>query len=276
MKDLTGRHALVTGAASGIGEATAHELALRGARVSLVDIDATKVARVAAAIRARGGDAGHYVVDVASNEQVDDLATRAVHDRGPVEVLVNNAGVAVVAPFTKTRAEDWEWMSGVNVWGPLRLTRALLPDMLARGRGHVVVVASLAGLVGAPGMVAYSTTKFAMVGFAEALRLELGGTGVGVTTVCPGYVRTNLHQATRYDNPGFKAFLDAPPSWYGITSEHVAIELADAVEKDRPLVVLGPEKVGWWLKRLAPRAALVVSRWVAQRTGVGGSAEARS
>jgi short-subunit dehydrogenase len=276
MKDLTGQHALVTGAASGIGEATAHELALRGARVSLADIDGAKVARVAAAIRTRGGDAAHYVTDIARADEVEELAACAVRERGPVEVLVNNAGVAVVAPFTKTRAEDWEWMSGVNVRGPLRLTRALLPDMLARKRGHVVMVASLAGLVGAPGMVAYSTTKFAMVGFAEALRLELAGSGVGVTAVCPGYVRTNLHQATRYDNPGFKAFLDAPPSWYGITSEHVATALADAVERDRPLVVLGPEKVGWWLKRLAPQAALVVSRWVAQRTGVGGSAEARS
>jgi NAD(P)-dependent dehydrogenase (short-subunit alcohol dehydrogenase family) len=276
LKELAGRHALVTGAASGIGEATAHELSARGARVSLVDIDPGGVARVAADVRARGGDAAHYVVDVASAEQVQDLATRAVRERGPVDLLVNNAGVAVVAPFTKTRPEDWEWMSGVNMWGPLRLTRALLPDMIARGRGHVVVVASLAGLVGAPGMVAYSTTKFAMVGFAEALRLELAGTGVGVTAVCPGYVRTKLHEATRYDNPGFKAFLDAPPSWYGMTSEHVAVELADAVADDRPLVVLGPEKVGWWLKRIAPQAALEVSRWVAQRAGVRGDAHRRS
>jgi len=274
LKDMEGRHALVTGAASGIGEATAHELAIRGARVTLVDIDPRGAARVAADIRARGGDAAHYVVDVSSAEQVDDLAARAVKERGPVDLLVNNAGVAVVAPFVKTRAEDWEWMSGVNMWGPLRLTRALLPDMIARGRGHVVVVASLAGLIGAPGMVAYSTTKFAMVGFAEALRLELAGSGVGVSAICPGYVHTNLHKATRYDNPGFKAFLDAPPSWYGMTSERVAIEVAEAVLHDRPLVVLGPEKVGWWLKRLAPHAALAVSRWVAQRAGVRGSTQA--
>lgn len=271
-----GQHALVTGAASGIGEATARELASRGARVTLVDIDARGVAAAAADIRARGGDAGHYVVDVASAEQVDDLATRAVRERGSVELLVNNAGVAVVAPFIKTRSDDWEWMTGVNMWGPLRLTRALLPDMIARGRGHVVVVASVAGLIGAPGMVAYSTTKFAMVGFAEALRLELAGTGVGVTAVCPGYVRTNLNKATRYDNPGFKAFLDAPPSWYGMTSEHVAVELVEAVLHDRPLVVLGPEKVGWWLKRLAPQAALAVSRWAAQRAGVRGEPRERS
>ncbi len=276
LTDLSGKHALVTGAASGIGEATAHALAKRGARLTLVDIDHVAVARVAAVIRAGGGDATHYVVDIASAEQVDDLAARAVNDRGPVDLLVNNAGVAVVAPFAKTRDEDWEWMSGVNMWGPLRLTRALLPAMIARGSGHVVVVASLAGLVGAPGMVAYSTTKFAMVGFAEALRLDLAGTGVGVTAVCPGYVRTKLHEATRYDNPGFKAFLDAPPSWYGMTSEHVAEQLVDGVLHDRPLVVLGMEKVGWWLKRLAPGAALAVSRWAAQRAGVRVDARARA
>ena len=156
----------------------------------------------------------------------------------------------------------------MNVWGALRLTRAWLPGMLARGSGHIVVVASLAGLVGAPGMVAYSTTKFALVGFAESLRLELDGTGVGVTAVCPGYVRTNLSRATRYGNEGFRRFLDGAPSWYGLSKEHVAGEIVDAVTRCRRLVVLGPEKVGWWLKRLAPETTLAVLEWAARRAGI--------
>jgi short-subunit dehydrogenase len=266
---LKGQLVLVTGAASGIGEATALAFAGRGAKVALVDIDAARLGRVAAVISSRGGgEAPTYVADVASAEHVAELVARVTREHQLVDVLVNNAGVAVVAPFAETRSEDLDWIVGVNVWGALRLTRAWLPGMLARGSGHIVVVASLAGLVGAPGMVAYSTTKFALVGFAESLRLELDGTGVGVTAVCPGYVRTNLSRVTRYGNEGFRRFLDGAPSWYGLSKEHVAGEIVDAVTRCRPLVVLGPEKVGWWLKRLAPETTLAVLEWAARRAGI--------
>jgi short-subunit dehydrogenase len=264
---VRGRRALVTGAASGIGRATAFELARRGASVELVDLDAARLEEVARHLRARGSRASAHVVDVADARAVEALAARLVRD-GPIDLLVNNAGVAVVAPFAATTGEDWDWIVGVNVWGPLRLTRALLPAMAEQHAGHVVVVASMAGLVGAPGMVAYTTTKFAMVGFAEALRVELADAGIGVTTVCPGYVRTGLHASTRYGNPGFQRFLDQAPSFYGMSAERVASAIADGVEARRPRVVLGPEKIGWYLKRLAPEAAYAISRWVARRTGI--------
>ena len=138
--------------------------------------------------------------------------------------------------------------------------------MIKRGTGQVVVVASLAGLIPAPGMVAYTTTKFAAVGFAEALRLDLDGTGVGVTVVCPGFVRTNLARDTRYDNRGFRRFLAQPPTWYGMTKERVAVAIVNAIAQRRPRLVLGPEKVGWWLKRIAPEAAFAVSRLAARWT----------
>jgi short-subunit dehydrogenase len=271
-KSFVGLHALVTGSASGIGQATALELARRGARVTLVDIDSTGNEQTAEQVRALGGQARAYAVDVADASALEGLAASVMREGGPVDLLVNNAGVAVVAPFTRTAAADWEWIAGVNLWAPLRLTRALLPAMVERGSGHIVVVASLAGLVGAPGMVAYSTTKFAVVGFAEALRLELASTGVGVTVVCPGFVRTNLSMATRYDNAGFRRFLDEAPSWYGLTKESVATAIADAVATRRPMLVLGPEKIGWWLKRVAPEAAFAVLRWAAARSGVAGGA----
>jgi NAD(P)-dependent dehydrogenase (short-subunit alcohol dehydrogenase family) len=266
--------ALVTGAASGIGLATALELARRGARVALVDLDPAKLAQAKRAVQAAGGTGSlsssmvsTHVLDVADAEAVAEFGRKFTVDFAPLDLLVNNAGVSVVAPFTATREADWQWLMGVNVWGPLRLTRALLPSMLARGAGDLAFVASLAGLVGAPGMVAYSTSKFAIVGFAEALRLELAGTGVGVTVVCPGYVRTGLHAATRYRNEGFRRFLDNPPSWYGISKERVARELLDAVAQRRPLVTLGPESMGYWLKRLAPSAAFTLTRWAAKATG---------
>lgn len=266
------RRALVTGAASGIGRATALELARRGAKLELADIDARGLAAAAVEVRALGGEVFEHPVDMARAEDVDELAARILRDRGPVDVLVNNAGVAVVAPFMRTREVDWQWVLSVNLLGPLRLTRALLPAMIERGRGHLVMVASLAGLIGAPGLVAYSTTKFALVGLTEALRLEVADAGIGVTLVCPGFVRTNFSRASRYDNQDFQRFLDEPPSWYGLSKERVASELCDAVASKRPLVVLGPEKLGWWLKRLAPEAAFNVTRWAARRAGIGAHA----
>ncbi len=267
-ESLSGKLVLLTGAASGIGRETALELARCGARLALVDINAGGVAATAKDCRALGAEAVSYGVDLASADAVAELAAQVPRELGPVDVLVNNAGVAVVAPFCRTQAADWEWIFGVNVQGPLRLTRALLPAMIARGSGHIVVVASLAGLIGAPGMVAYSTTKFALVGFTESLRLELAGSGVEVTTVCPGHVRTNLHRATRYDNPGFHRFLEEAPRYYGLTAAEVARRLVAAVRTKKPLLVLGPEKLGWWLKRLAPEAAFAVARWTAQRANI--------
>jgi len=266
---IEGRHILITGAASGIGRATALELARRGARLSLADIDAVGARATAERATAIGARAAAYAVDMAEGSEVDALAAAATEASGPVDVLINNAGVAVVAPFLRTGAKDWDWVDAVNLRGPVRLTRALLPSMLERRCGHLVMVASLAGLVGAPGMVAYSTSKFALVGFAEALRLEVASSGVGVTLVCPGFVRTNFARASRYENHAFQRFLDEPPAWYGLSQERVAGRVADAIAQRDPLVVLGPEKVGWWLKRLAPEAAFAVTQWAARRAGIG-------
>jgi NAD(P)-dependent dehydrogenase (short-subunit alcohol dehydrogenase family) len=272
IRSLEGRRALVTGAASGIGKATALELARGGARVVLADIDTEGVRATAEAVRRlgrNGHDVSVHTVDLSKKEDVEALAARVLEDGGPVDILVNNAGVAVVAPFLRTTEVDWEWLLSVNLWGPMRLTRALLPAMIERGTGHVVMVASLAGLIGAPGLVAYGTTKFALVGLTEALRLEIADAGVGVTLVCPGFVRTNFAKASRYDNDDFRRFLDEPPSWYGMPKERVAARLVEAVLEGRPLVVLGPEKVGWWLKRIVPEAAFNLTRWAAKRAGIG-------
>src|SRR5262249_43673953 len=153
---------------------------------------------------------------------VERLARDARDALGHVDLLVNNAGVAVVSPLVNTTDNDLSWAMGVNVWGPIRLTRALLPGMIARRSGRIVVTASLAGLIGAPRMVAYSTAKFAIVGFVESLRHEVADYGIGVTVVCPGYVRTGLHAATRYRNDGFARFLSSPPRWYGVSAERAA------------------------------------------------------
>jgi short-subunit dehydrogenase len=271
MKSFQGKHAVVTGAASGIGAATALELARRGADVTVVDVDEAGAQNTAAAVRTTGARADVAVCDLSDAARTEAFCaeTRA---RRPVDVLVSNAGIAVVAPFGKTTDRDWDRLLEVNLRSALRLTRAFLPDMVARRSGNIVLVASLAGLVGAPGMVAYSTSKFALVGFAEALRHDLEGTGVSITTICPGYVKTNLHANTRYENDGFKRFLDSPPPLYGMTKEDVAVKLCNAVESKRALSVLGPEKISWWLKRIAPEAAYAVAGFVQKKAGITPSA----
>jgi NAD(P)-dependent dehydrogenase (short-subunit alcohol dehydrogenase family) len=265
MRSFAGLRVLITGAASGIGRALALELCRRGALLGLTDVDRAGLALVAELVKSAGGSAETFAADLSSPGAIDALARDALAAMGAIDVLVNNAGVAVVAPLGDTSDADWEWIFGVNVFAPIRLTRALLPHMIERGRGQIAITASVAGLIGAPGMLPYSTTKFALVGFAEALRLEVVEHGLDVTLVCPGYVRTNLHRATRYKNERFARFLDDPPAWYGVSKERAAAIIADGIEKKEPLVVFGVEKAGWWLKRLWPAAAFALTRRLSRR-----------
>jgi NAD(P)-dependent dehydrogenase (short-subunit alcohol dehydrogenase family) len=262
---------LVTGAASGIGRACALEFARRDARLGLIDRDHVGLEATARSARALGASVTTFVVDLASPDAIDRLARDAEAQLGPIDIVFNNAGVAVVKPLERTTDDDWQWIFDVNVRAPIRLTRALLPAMIARGSGHIAMTASLAGLIGAPGMVAYSTTKFALVGFSEALRAELAPAGIGVTVVCPGYIPTGLHRATRYDNPVFERMLDAMPAWYGVSPERAARRIVDAIARRDPQLVLGIEKLGWYLKRLSPAVSFAVSRWIARRTGIVGA-----
>lgn len=242
----------ITGAGSGIGRACAIEYARRGWRVIAIDRDAAALASLDCATP--------IVADLADPAAIEQL------DLGPLDVLLSNAGVAVVKPHALTTDDDWRWLLDVNLLAPIRLVRALAPQ-LAPG-SQVGFVASLAGLVGAPGMVAYSTTKFALVGFAEALRPELAARGVGITVICPGYVRTGLHRATRYANPAFERMLDDPPRWYGMSADAVAVRIADALGRRDAELVLGIEKLGWYLKRLSPPLARALTRLTARATGI--------
>jgi short-subunit dehydrogenase len=253
----------LTGAASGIGRACALTLARHGARLALVDIDDDALHATAKEVRAVGSAPELLVADLGNQEVVEQVARDAVHRLGYIDILFSNAGVSVVKPMVETSSADWEWIFNINLWAPIRLARALVPHMVARRSGQLVFTASLAGLVAAPGMVAYSTTKFALVGFAEALRIELAGSGIDITVACPGYVRTNLHKATRYANDGFARLLDSPPAWYGVTKERAASIIVDAMASRRPLVAFGPEKIGWWLKRAWPAAQFATIRSMA-------------
>jgi len=179
---LAGARVLVTGAGRGIGRATAHAFAARGATVALADIDRAAVTDAAAGV----GTA--HVLDVRSRPSWD----ACVAEVGPIDILVNNAGVMPVGGFLDESDGTGAMTLDVNVWGPIHGMRTVVPGMIERGRGHVVNVASLAGKIAIPGLAVYNASKYAAVGLSSAARLEFADHGVSVSTVLPSAVRTTL------------------------------------------------------------------------------------
>ena len=192
MNSLEGRGAVVTGGGRGIGAAVAEALAVAGAPVVVTARTAAEIEAVAEGLRVRGHVAHAAVCDVGDPGSVAAMAARAQELLGTVDILVNNAGVARSAPFLKVTLEEWEEVHRVNATGTLLVTQALLPGMLERGWGRIVNVASVASLAGARYITAYAASKHALMGMTRCLAEELGGTGVTVNSVCPGYVDTPM------------------------------------------------------------------------------------
>jgi NAD(P)-dependent dehydrogenase (short-subunit alcohol dehydrogenase family) len=189
MSPLAERHALVTGANRGIGEAIVRALATAGAGVTLLVRDRKGGEAVAATL---GGRSAVVVADLTDRDAVREACARAHDQLGPVDILVNNAGYAESAPFLKTGPELFERMFAIHVLGAVHATQAVLPAMIERKRGHVVNIASTAGLRGEAYVTAYVTAKHALIGLTRALALEVGKHGVAVNAVCPGYADTDL------------------------------------------------------------------------------------
>jgi short-subunit dehydrogenase len=185
-----GKTAVVTGASSGIGKALAMRLAREGASVVLVARRGELLDDIAGEIRRLGAHALALPCDVADSHQVFAAAERAVTELGPIDILVNNAGYGHHRRFLEWDVEDMERVMRVNYFGALYWTKALLPRMVEREQGWIVFVASVAGKIGVPEESAYAASKFAMVGLAEALSLEVEDCGVHVLTVCPGTIDT--------------------------------------------------------------------------------------
>ncbi len=186
---LAGRHALVTGANRGIGAAIARTLSSAGARVSLLVRDAGRADAVAASL------AGPYTVvvaDVTDREALVIACAAAAEALGPIDILVNNAGTAESAPFLKSEAALFDRMIAMHLMAPVYASQAVLPSMMERGVGHIVNVASVAGLMGAPYVTAYTAAKHAMLGLTRSLALEVAPRGIAVNAVCPAYTDTDL------------------------------------------------------------------------------------
>lgn len=262
--------ALVTGAGSGIGRATALALAGEGANLVLCDINHDNLEGAAAEARALGGDVMARVVDVSKRDAVRAFAEEVHATLGPLDVLVNNAGVALVGSIADTSLDDWEWILSINLWGVIHGVHFFVPPMAARGSGHVVNVSSVAGLVAAMPLGAYSTTKFAVVGLSEALRDELSQKGVGVTVICPGVINTPIVSASRnrgkYAGDAFRERTAKLYRQRDYGPDKVAAAILDAIEHNRGVVPVSPEAWALWAaQRVSPALAVKAVRALNKR-----------
>lgn len=252
MTSLQGSIVAVTGAANGIGRATALAFAQRGSSLALYDIDESGLEKVHAQIEETGGKAITKKVDVSSEAEVTAMVRHAIDELGGLDVLVNNAGVAVSGPADATPIEDWKWIADINMWSHVYAIRAALPHFQERGSGHLVHVSSAAGILGAPGLPAYNMTKFAVFGIAESLAVSLQGTGVKVSVVCPLWVDTDITDRGRItadpnlgvDPATMKQLGRELLRTAGIPPEKVADAIVSGVEEDRFLILPHPEVLG--------------------------------
>ena len=252
MRVIRGKSALVTGAASGIGRAIALRLADEGARLYLVDVNASGLAAVVSEAVARGAEAIGRQCDLAQPSEISAATADVLRRWGVVDILVNNAGVTYYGRIYLMTPEHWNHLMAINLHAPTQLTRELLPAMLNQGQGHIVNVASALGLVGLSRVVAYSTSKFGLVGFYEALRAEVSRKGIGVTALCPGLVDTNLFSAANRGRDYQKKSV-VPPRWLLTTPERIADHAIKAIIRNRGTVVIQPyAKAIHLFKRLAP------------------------
>lgn len=244
MNDFNGKVCVITGAGSGIGRGLALELAARGARLALSDIKPETVEETVALSKTRGAtEAEPYVFDVASREAVFGHAEAVKERFGTVNLVVNNAGVALAKDVIDTPIEDYEWIMGINFWGVLYGSKAFLPYLIASGDGHLVNISSVFGIFSVPGQSGYNAAKFAVRGFTEALRQEmlLGGHPVGVSCVHPGGIRTNIARDARTDQATPQELDDAFKKIARTSPEKAAQTILKGVEKKRARILIGAD-----------------------------------
>ncbi|HTT96393.1 MAG TPA: SDR family oxidoreductase [Solirubrobacterales bacterium] len=239
---LARRRCLVTGAAGGIGRATALAAARRGAELHLTDLDATGLAETARLIEAEGGAVlGVEALDLTDHDGVLALAADVHAAHGSVDVVMNVAGVSTWGAIDRLTHEDWDQMIDIDLRGPISVLEAFVPPMIEAGRGgHVVNVSSAAGLLGLPWHAAYSAAKFGLRGVSEVLRFDLRRHRIGVSLVCPGGVATPLVETVRIrgvdtEAPQVRALRERFER-RAVSPEHVATKILEAIERDRYLV----------------------------------------
>lgn len=264
MKELRGRIAALTGAGSGIGQATAVALAARGCTLALADIDTEGLAATRRLVEEAGSTASVHTVDVSQRDQVLGFADEVRSAHGGCHIVVNNAGVTSAGRFEAETLDDIEWLVGINVFGVVHGCHAFLPLLREAEEGHIVNLSSMVSFVGLPQNSVYSLSKGAVRSFTEGLRGELAGTPIGVTAVFPGAIRTNIMHAARGPEAErlskmarnrLAPYLLRPP-------KAVAQKIVTSIERDRARALVGPDA----------RMLDITARLIPGRTGLVGRA----
>ena len=265
-KRSNGAAAVITGAGSGIGAAFAAELARRGGRVVCSDVDETTSRATAGAIADAGGAALATRCDVTRLEDVSRLAAVAQDwFGGPPTLVINNAGVgAGGSSIGETDIDDWKWVLGINLWGPIHGCHVFAPILRAAGYGGIINVASAAAFGAAPGMAAYNVSKAGVLSLSETLSAELSGSGVHVTALCPTFVKTNIVDAGRITDKSTQ-MAGRLMRLTGFSPDRVARTCLDTLDRGGLYCMPQPDaRIGWGIKRFTPtvytRAAGLTSR----------------
>jgi all-trans-retinol dehydrogenase (NAD+) len=263
MKSLTKKNVVITGAAAGIGRLMALNFAKERANLAIIDINRKQLEKTESELAAFKVNVHAYVCDVSNKNDVDKVARQIKRDFDRIDILVNNAGVVSGKPFLELTFEDVKRTIDINFLGTVLFTQHFLPDMTARNDGHVVNIASSAGLLGMPHLTDYCASKFADVGFTDSLRLELkkfGYTGVKLTCVCPYVIDTGMFK-------GFRPLLLNPI----LKPEYVAAQVIRGIKKDKPYVKIpAMVKIIKWIK-LLPQG---MEDWIVARMGANRAMDA--
>jgi NAD(P)-dependent dehydrogenase (short-subunit alcohol dehydrogenase family) len=252
-----GKHVVITGGSRGLGLVLAREFAKAGARLSICSRDPEELARAVEDLVGCGARVVAVECDITSRDRVREFLAVARQRNGPVDVLVNNAGVIRVGPLETMREEDFAQALQTHFWAALHAIQEVVPEMKARGRGRIVNITSVGGKIGVPHLLAYCASKFALVGFSQGLRAELARHGVTVTTICPGLMRTGSHI-----NAEFKGQHEREYAWFALgdsipgasmSAESAARTILDASARGDAEVVLGlPAKLAVAAQAVAP------------------------
>lgn len=259
MTAIRGAAAAVTGAASGIGRALALELAARGCNLALADRDEAGLCSVADEIGGRVKLTLHRS-DISEPGQIQDFAISAVAAHPALNIIINNAGVALLGQFTEIDQAQMDWLFNINFWGVVHATRAFLPQLAAQREAHIVNLSSIFGIVAPPGQTAYASAKFAVRGFSEALRheLQMANSPVRLSVVHPGGVATNIARNSRTgvgvtDNARRSQVIERFDAAARTTPQAAALRIIKGIEKNAPRILIGPDaRVMDILQRLLP------------------------
>ncbi len=254
MKDLRGKTAIVTGAGSGIGHSLAIQLAERGVNIAATDINEVALKELESRLKRSGVRVRTWKVDHTKLPEVENFHREFTEDFITVDLLCSNAGAGLGATVEKMTLQDWEWMIDLNIKNSVYMVHLFVPGMIRRKTGHILITASVAGLIGIPAMSAYCMSKYAMVGLSEALRAELKLHNIGVTALCPGVINTNIIRGGKmvFENEEAAKNIEEFYEKYGASPDEVATDAIKAIEQDIGIMPTPLNTAAlWWAKRIA-------------------------